>query len=486
MRPLLVLLIIALYFAVIFLVSWLTTRHQDTDSKAFFTGARKSPWYVVAIAMIGTSISGVTFISVPGMVEATQFSYMQMVLGFVAGYVAIAYVLLPLYYRLNLCSIYGYLDQRFGPYAYRTGSIFFLLSKFLGCGVRMYLTALVLQLVLFDGLGIPFALNVAVTMLVVYLYTFKGGVKTLVWTDMLQTLSLIAAVVLCIFYTCQSMGLDASGLWQTLADSEMSRTWYFDDINDKRYFWKQFLAGMFTTIAMTGLDQDMMQKNLSCKTLSDARKNVLSYGLGFLPVNLLFLSLGILLYQFAAQTGVSVGKPDELFPTIATNGSLPLGVGILFVLGLIAAAFSSAGSAVTALTTSVTIDLLRADRVQDEKRLRRTRTYVHIVNTLVMGLLIYLFRVIGSGSVINAVYVIASYTYGPLLGLYLYGLYTKRGAADKFIPYICILSPILCWVLSEHSEAWFGGYKIGFELLLINAAITAALLWISSVSRNQQ
>ena len=494
-----VLLIIAFYFAVIFLVSWFTTRHSDqNDNQSFFTGSRKSPWWVVAIAMIGTSISGVTFISVPGMVAGTQFSYMQMVLGFVAGYFAIAYVLLPLYYRLNLSSIYGYLDQRFGPRTYRTGAIFFLLSKFLGCGVRMYLTALVLQLVLFDGLGIPFGLNVAVTMLVVWLYTFRGGVKTLVWTDMLQTLSLIAAVVLCIYYVCQAMQLDAAGLWNCIADSEMSRTWYFDDVNDKRYFFKQFLAGMFTTIAMTGLDQDMMQKNLSCRNLSDARKNVISYGFGFLPVNLLFLALGILLYQFAASQGMfdaasgqltdiagNAMKPDELFPAIATglaaDGTpfLPLSVGVLFVLGLIAAAFSSAGSAVTALTTSVTIDLLDAPSRYDENQLRHVRMRVHIINTMLMGVLIWLFRIIGSGSVINAVYVIASYTYGPLLGLYLYGLYTSRKADDRFVPFICIISPLICLILSLNSEAWFGGYQIGFELLLINAAITMAGLWLS-------
>ena len=484
MSSTIVLLIIALYFGVIFLVSWLTNRKKEADdNQAFFTGARRSTWWVVAIAMIGTSISGVTFISVPGMVAATQFSYLQMVLGFVAGYFAIAYVLLPLYYRLNLSSIYGYLEQRFGPRAYRTGALFFLLSKFLGCGVRMYLTALVLQLVLFDAIGIPFGLNVAVTMLVVWIYTFRGGVKTLVWTDMLQTLSLIAAVALCIYYVCQAMHLDASGLWQTIADSEMSRTWFFDDVLDKRYFWKQFLAGMFTTIAMTGLDQDMMQKNLSCKTLRDAQKNVISYGFGFLPVNLLFLALGILLYQFAAQLGIAVGKPDELFPTIATGGYLPMAVGVLFVLGLIAAAFSSAGSAVTALTTSVTIDMLQADKQGDGERLRRSRMRVHIVNCIVMGILIWLFRVIGSGSVINAVYVIASYTYGPLLGLYLFGLYTKRSSRDGWIPYICIISPLLCWVLAQNSEAWFGGYQIGFELLLYNAAFTAAGLWLSSIRK---
>lgn len=499
MTSYIILSIIAAYFGAIFFVTWLTTRKAEkNDNQAFFTGSRKSPWWVVAIAMIGTSISGVTFISVPGMVAGTQFSYMQMVLGFVAGYFAIAYVLLPLYYRLNLSSIYGYLEQRFGKRAYRTGALFFLLSKFLGCGVRMYLTALVLQLVLFDGLGIPFGLNVAVTMLVVWLYTFRGGVKTLVWTDMMQTLSLIAAVVLCIYYVCEAMHLDAAGLWQTIAQSPMSETWFFDDVNDKRYFWKQFLAGMFTTIAMTGLDQDMMQKNLSCRNLSDARKNVISYGFGFLPVNLLFLALGILLYQYAGELGMygseglhsltgQMMKPDELFPAIATgtlaDGTpiMPLVVGVLFVLGLIAAAFSSAGSAITALTTSVTIDLLGATEKQSDKELRRTRVRVHIINTIVMGVLIWLFRAIGSGSVINAVYVIASYTYGPLLGLYLFGLYTKRQARDSWVPVICVGSPLICLILSLNSEAWFGGYQIGFELLLINAAITMLGLAMSSL-----
>mgnify|MGYP003290724765 CR=1 FL=1 len=483
-----VLSIIIAYFAIIFLVSWITTRKASTnENQAFFTGERKSPWWVVAIAMIGTSISGVTFISVPGMVAGTQFSYLQMVFGFVAGYFAIAYILLPLYYRLNLSSIYGYLEQRFGQRAYRTGALFFLLSKFLGCGVRMYLTALVLQLVLFDGLNIPFGLNVAVTMIVVWIYTFKGGVKTLVWTDMLQTLSLIAAVVLCIYYVCQAMHLDASGLWNTIIDNPMSKTWFFDDALDKRYFWKQFLAGAFTTIAMTGLDQDMMQKNLSCKTLKDAKKNVISYGFGFLPVNLLFLALGILLYLFADQQNISVEKPDQLFPAIATGVNadgisyMPMVVGVLFVLGLIAAAFSSAGSAVTALTTSVTIDILQADKRQDASQLKKTRLRVHILNCLVMGLLIYLFKVIGSGSVINAVYVIASYTYGPLLGLYLFGLYTKRSSRDSWIPYICVISPLLCLLLSTYSEEWFGGYQIGFELLLYNAAFTSLGLWMASL-----
>ena len=535
----LVLCIIVLYFALILGVTWLTTRRQ-ASARAFYVGDRRSPWWAVAVAMIGTSISGVTFISVPGMVAATQFSYMQMVLGFTAGYFAVAYVLLPLYYRLNLCSIYGYLDRRYGAASYRTGSVFFLISKFLGCGVRMYLTALVLQLVLFDGLGVPFGLNVAATMLVVWLYTFRGGVKTLVWTDMLQTLCLLAAVVCCIWSVCRAMGLDAAGLWHTVADSEMSRTWFFDDVNDRRFFWKQFLAGMFTTVAMTGLDQDMMQKNLACRTLRDAQKNVVSYGFGFLPVNLLFLALGVLLYTYAARLGLfapaagsAAGsaatalttlegtplKSDELFAYLATASSpatglplLPTAVGVLFVLGLIAAAFSSAGSAVTALTTSVTIDLLHADRpaampasadataspatakvaasspaessAEAERRQRRIRSRVHIVNTVVMGVLIYLFRVIGNTSVIDAVYVLASYTYGPLLGLYLFGLCTRRRPRDRWVPAVCLLSPLLCLVVSLNSEAWLGGYKMGYELLLLNGALTALGLWLASVGRN--
>ena len=497
-----VLLIIATYFCAIFIVSWITTRKQQKDDKrTFFVGDRKSPWYVVAIAMIGTSISGVTYVSVPGMVAGTQFSYLQMVLGFVAGYFAVAYILLPLYYKLNLCSIYGYLEQRYGLNSYRTGSAFFLISKFLGCAVRMYLTAVVLQLVLFDGFGIPFAGSVGLIMLIVWLYTFKGGVKTLVWTDLLQTLCLILAMIFFIYFVCKTLGLTASGLYNTISNNEMSRIWFFDDAYDKRFFWKQFLAGMFTTIAMTGLDQDMMQKNLSCKSLKEAQKNMVTYGFGFLPVNLIFLSLDILLYQYARQLGMFDGSvlismdgnpllADELFPYLATGTNpvtgeafLPLAVSILFVMGLIAAAFSSAGSAVTALTTSFTVDILRADKKQDALQLKKTRSLVHLVNTVLMGLMIYLFSILGSGSVINAVYVVASYTYGPLLGLYFFGLYSKFKPRDKFVPIICVLSPILCFILSNNSEAWFNGYKIGYELLLINGGLTALGLFLSSLKR---
>ncbi len=490
MQPLIVLTVILFYFIMVLSVSWWTNRRRDTDSESFYRGDRRSPWWVVAIAMIGTSISGVTYVSVPGMVEAKQMSYMQMVLGFVAGYFAVAYILLPLYYRLGLSSIYVYLEQRYGRMAHRTGAAFFLLSKYLGCAVRMYLTAVVLQLVLFDSLGIPFGLSVACIMLIVWLYSFRGGVKTLVWTDLLQTLCLIAAMIGFVICVSHAMGLDFAGLCTTVADSPMSRVWFFDDPNDTRYFWKQFLGGMFTTIAMTGLDQDMMQKNLSCKSLKEAQKNMVSYGFGFLPVNLIFLSLGILLYMFAHQMNVTQ-TGDELFPYLATGINpatgepfLPVIVSILFVLGLIAAAFSSAGSAVTALTTAVMVDFLKTksapvSEASDGKN--RKRMTVHIINCIMMGVMIYAFHLLASGSVINAVYVVASYTYGPLLGLFFFGMFTRCKVRDGWwIPAICVASPMLCWVLDQNSEAWFNGYKIGYEMLLINGALTALGLWACS------
>lgn len=480
MASTLILLIIGLYFVMLFGISYFTSK--KADNAAFFVGDRKSPWYVVAIAMIGTSISGVTFISVPGWVTTTQFSYLQMVLGFVAGYFVIAFLLLPLYYRLNLLSIYSYLDQRFGKNSYRTGSVFFLISKMLGCAVRMYLTALVLQIVLFDKMGVSFGLNIFVTMVVVWLYTFKGGVKTLVWTDLIQTLSLILAVVLCIYFVSRQLSLDFAGLFTTIAESADSQVWFFDDSNDKRYFWKQFLAGMFTTIAMTGLDQDMMQKNLSCKNIRDAQKNVLSYGIMFLPVNLLFLSLGIILYLFASSQQIPLPeKTDQVFPILATGGYLPQSIGILFIMGLIAAAFSSAGSALTALTTSFTIDILGANKRQTPRQLAHTRIWVHVVNTLLMEILIYAFKMLHNTSVIDAVYIVASYTYGPLLGLYCFGLFTKRRVRDRWVPYVAILSPVFCYLLSANSERWFNGYQIGYELLIINGAFTFIGLFLLSI-----
>ena len=467
---------VILYFAVILGTSLALSRKGSSSD--FFRGSGRSPWPVVAIAMVGTSISGVTFVSVPGMVAASEFSYLQMALGFIAGYAVIAYVLLPLYYSRRMNSLYCYVEERFGAWSYHTSAAFFLLSKVLGCGVKMYLTATVLQLVLFAPLGIPFWLNIALTMLIVYLYTFRGGVRTLVWTDMLQTLCLLGAVVLSIVFIGKGMGLDIGGICNTVRDSGMTRMWFFDDPSDTRYFWKQFLAGMFTTIAMTGLDQDMMQKNLSCRSLHQSRKNMLSYGVAFVPVNFLFLCLGVLLYSFAASRGIQVSRPDDLFPTIAcgspgqgTAPYMPPAVSLLFVLGLISSAFSSSGSSLTSITTSVTVDLLRADRRLPEQRLRRVRSAVHIAAAAVMGVVIAAFRLIGSESVINAVYTVASYTYGPLLGLFAFGIFTRRRVLDKAVPFICTAAPLLCLMLAMNSQRWFG-WKIGFELLIINALLT--------------
>ena len=477
MSPAVLLLIVAAYLAAVIAVAWRIARRAG-GSADFFRGGRKSPWWAVAVAMVSTSISGITFVSVPGMVEASQWSYLQMAVGFVAGYAVIAYVLLPLYYRLNLTSLYSYLEERFGTWSHAAGAGFFLLSKLLICGVRMYLTAIVLQLVVFGPLGIPFWVNVAATMLCTWLYTFRGGVRSLVWTDMLQTLALIATVVICTVVIGRSMGLDFGAMCGAIRDSGMSRVWFLDD------WW---LAGMFTTIAMTGMDQDMMQKNLSCRTLRESQRNMMSYGAAFIPVNLLFLALGVLLYRFAGQAGLQVARPDDLFPTIACGTDaagrtfMPPVVSLLFVLGLTASAFSSSGSALTALTTTFTLDFLHADVRQDEAGLLRTRRRVHAGAALVLGLVILGFGAIRDGSVINAIYTVAGYTYGPLLGLFFFGILTRRRVRDRWVPAICVLAPVLCYILSAHSEAWLGGYRIGFELLLINAGLTWLGLWLSGI-----
>ena len=343
----------------------------------------------------------------------------------------------------------------------------------------MYLTASILQLILFDALGVPFWANVAVTMLIVWGYTFRGGVKTLVWADMLQTLAMVGTVILCIWLIAKQMGFSFGSMCAAIKDSPMSRTWFFDDVNDKRFFWKQFLAGLFTTVAMTGLDQDMMQKNLSCRNLREARKNVLSYGVAFLPVNLLFLALGVLLYMMKASLQLDVPVADNLFPTIATQYMPPI-VGVLFVLGLVAAGFSSSGSALTALTSSMTLDILKADRRDGGRKLDSVRFRMHILNAVAMGLIICAFRAVGSQSVINAVYTIAGYTYGPLLGLFIYGIVSRRKVRDTIVPFICGVSPLLTYVLAANSERWFGGYQMGFENLLVNAALTMLLLFATS------
>lgn len=424
----------------------------------------KAPWYVVAVSMIGTSLSGVSFISVPGMVEASAFTYLQMVLGFVAGYFAIAYILLPVYYRLELQSIYGYLGQRFGPSSYLSGAWFFFISKMLGCGVRIYLTALVMQVLLWDRLGVPFAANAAITMGLIWLYSRRGGVHRLIWTDMVQTLAMLATVILCIVFTAKALSLRIGDIPAFIRDSGMGQVFNFSNPAATNFFWKQFLAGMCTTIAMTGLDQDMMQKNLRCRNIREARKNVISYGIGFLPVNILFLTLGVLLYGFGRRLDVLEGlKPDEVFPVLATQ-YLPGFVAVIFFVGLMLATFTSAGSALRALTTAMDHDIL-------PKRSKDRQGRIHLCNALIMTALIIALQVIGSNSVINAVYTLASYTYGPLLGLYAFGLATGRAVNDRLVPYICIASPLLCLALTLGSKALWG-YTFGFEVLLINAAFT--------------
>lgn len=470
MSPLSVIITIAAYFLVLFIVSYIAGRKADNEG--FFVGNRKSAWYVVAFAMIGSSISGVTFVSVPGMVEVSNFSYLQMVLGFVAGQFIIAFVLIPLFYRMNLVSIYEYLENCFGGSSYKTGAWFFFISKMLGAAVRLFLVCLTLQLLVFEPFKLPFVLNVIITVALVWLYTFRGGVKSLIWTDSLKTFCLVVSVVLCIYYIASDLRLDFTGMVTTISESDLSRMFFFDDVNDKRYFFKQFLAGVFTMIAMTGLDQDMMQRNLSCKNFKDSQKNMITSGISQFFIILLFLMLGVLLYTFTARQGIdNPAKSDELFPMIATGGYFPGIVGVLFIIGLISAAYSAAGSALTALTTSFTVDILGV-KGKTEEAVVKIRKRVHVGMAVVMGAVIFVFNLLNNTSVIDAVYILASYTYGPILGMFAFGIFTKKQVRDKYIPVVAIVSPILCYILQRNSEAWFGGYQFSYELLIFNALFT--------------
>ena len=469
MSPVAVIITIIAYFVILFTVSYIAGR--KADNAGFFVGNRKSSWYVVAFAMIGSSISGVTYVSVPGMVAVSSFGYLQMVMGFVAGQLIIAFVLVPLFYKMNLVSIYEYLENRFGMSSYRTGAWFFFISKMLGAAVRLFLVCLTLQLLVFQPLGLPFLLNVIITVALVWLYTFRGGVKSLIWTDSLKTFCLVVSVVLCIWYIASDLHLSFSGVIKSVADSDMSRIFFFDDVNSKQYFFKQFLAGVFTMIAMTGLDQDMMQRNLSCKNFKDSQKNMITSGVFQLLVIFMFLVLGTLLYTFAANAHIQVDKGDELFPVIATGGYLPVVVGILFIIGLISSAYSAAGSALTALTTSFTVDIL-GTKGRSEKEVVRMRKRVHVGMAVIMGLVIYIFNILNSTSVIDAVYILASYTYGPILGLFAFGIFMKQSVRDRYVPLVAIASPLLCFILQKNSEAWFNGYQFSYELLIFNALFT--------------
>lgn len=485
MQSAFILIVIAVYFAVLMLVSYLTSR-KGSGNDAFFRANKSSKWYVVAVAMIGTSISGVTFVSVPGMVRNLDMTYMQMVFGFFFGYLVIAYVLLPLYYRLNLTTIYGYLDQRYGPNSYKTGAWFFLLSKIVGAAARLYLVAFILQTLVFDAWGVPFVVTVIGIILIIWLYSYKSGIKTIIWTDWLQTIFFITALVLIVWQVALRLDLDFGGMVKVIRESPHSRIFVFDDWTSTQNFFKQFFSGMFITIVMTGLDQDQMQKNLTIRTLKDAQKNVLSYGFAFAPINFLFLCLGVLLLIFAEQNAIALPAiSDNILPVIASEhlGSLVLGI---FVVGIVAAAFSSADSALTALTTSFCVDILHMKAVSQTKEKERknilTRRIVHVVISAVFVLIILLIEAIGSDSIINAIYKLASYTYGPLLGLYFFGLYTKVKPVDKFVPWVAIAAPVLCFVTELGMKQWFG-YQVGYELLLLNGFITGLGLWAIRLRR---
>jgi len=466
-----ILLIVLSYFTVLMVISRTTSKRANNDT--FYRANRRAPWYMVAFGMVGASISGVTFVSVPGMVLTSQMTYLQMCMGFIVGYFVIAFVLLPLYYRLQLTSIYTYLGQRLGNRSYQTGAWFFLISKMIGAAVRFYVVCIILQQFVFDPAGIPFYVNVVSMVLLIWLYTRRGGIGTLVFTDTFQTVCLFTALVLIILEAISQLHLSVSEAISTIGNSEMSRIFVFDDWVSPHNFWKQFFSGAFIAIVMTGLDQDMMQKNLTCKTLKDAQKDMCTYGFAFLPANMLFLALGVLLAMLAGD--VSGLKGDQLLPNFiqgVTTHHTSLITLYFFMIGIVAASFSSADSALTSLTTCYCVDIRRQP---DNESLRK---HMHIAICIVFVLFILLFRAINSTSLIDAIYTIASYTYGPLLGLFSFGLFTKKQPNDSFVPYICIASPIICYALDTATQHLWG-YRFGYELLMLNGLLTFLGLWLT-------
>jgi Na+/proline symporter len=515
LSPTLILGIVAAYFFLLLCVAYFTGK--NAGNKDFFVANKQAPWYLVAYGMIGASLSGVTFISVPGMVGAAylnsdlnnaanmQFSYMQMVLGYLVGYTIIATVLLPLYYRLNLTSIYSYLEQRFGVASYKTGAAFFLLSRIIGASFRLYLVAMVLFIFVFEPWGIPFWVVSLLTIVLIWIYTFKGGIKTIVWTDTLQTTFMLIAVIMTIVELTDVMGLTFGSVWQNVTAEGLGQVFFFDGgWSDPNNFFKQFLAGMFISIVMTGLDQDMMQKNLTCRNIKDAQKNMFSFSVVLVFANFVFLMLGALLAIYAMQNSVDFSRSDNLYPTIALQ-HLSWQIGVVFIIGLVAAAYSSADSALTALTTSFCIDFLgfKSDAkttVSETKKHTeddvldspfyseanektdsvKTRYWVHIGFSFILFLVIVAFWLINDQSVINALFKFAGYTYGPLLGLYAFGLFTKRKVKDIAIPFVCLTAPVLTYLINYNSEAILWGYKFGFELLLLNGLLTFLGIWAFS------
>jgi Na+/proline symporter len=469
MTPLLVILILAGYFFALIGISYFTSKGADTTT--FFTANRQSPWYLVAFGMIGASLSGVTFISVPGNVGKIGFGYFQIVLGYLVGYWVIIGVLMPLYYRLNLVSIYTYLEQRFDTWSYKTGAFFFLISRTIGSSLRLYLAATVLQLFLFDAWNIPFYATVATTIALIWIYTFKGGIKTIVWTDTFQTFFLVTAVCVAVWQISDALNFSFLEMLGAIHEKGYTKIFYWEDANATLFFPKQFFGGAFIAITMTGMDQEIMQKNLTCKNLGDAQKNMFWFSLTLVVVNLLFLVLGALLYLYSEQKGLALpAYSDELFPRLAFN-ELGLVVGVFFLLGITASSYASADSALAGLTTSFCIDFLNFQG-KPEKVKQKQKTIVHLSFSILFLAVIIIFREINERSVIDAVLNVAGYTYGPLLGLFAFGLFTKQHVRDKLVPIICILSPLLSYWISINAADWFNGYKIGIEILIINGLIT--------------
>ncbi len=495
LNPGIILGVIIGYFLLLMGISYFTGKDSGNDN--FFLAGRKSPWYLVAFGMVGASLSGVTFISVPGWVAGSQFSYMQMVLGYLVGYFIIATVLMPMYYRLQLTSIYTYLEQRLGYYSYKTGAGFFLLSRTFGASARLFLVALVLQEFVMIHYGVPFWLTVLMTIILIWVYTFRGGIKTIVWTDTLQTLCMLLALVLTVVAISQKLNLDAASMFQTVKDSKYAQIFFFESgWTEKINFFKYFFGGAAIAIAMTGLDQDMMQKNLSCRNIGDAQKNMLWFSVILVFANLLFLTLGALLFMFIGEVGIEVPTrivngevkeaTDLLYPTIAFNHLSP-GILIVFILGLIAAAYSSADSALTSLTTSFCVDFLDFEKKEENAEAQKKKRFlVHIGFSFLLFLLIMVFYKFADRSVIQLIFEIAAFTYGPLLGLYAFGFFTKRAVLDRYVPIVCIASPILCFIINRYSETLFFGYKFSFELLILNGLLTFIGLLALSYSNTEE
>lgn len=483
MSPIVTIITLIGYMLLLFGAAYIAGR--GADNRGFFIGNRRTTWYMATLAMIGAAMSGVTFISIPGSVVVDNFTYMQMVVGFTIGQLIVAFVLIPIFYKRGVVSLYEYLDQRFGVTTHKTGAICFLVSKLIGASLKIYVVCTVMQLLVFDYFNLGFISNVALTMLVVWLYTHLGGVRSLILTDTIQSLCLVSSIVVVIYYLCQAMNLSAAEAYDKIASSEYSQIWIFDNAASPRYFWKMVAGGALSLIAMTGLDQDMMQRNMSCRTVRDSQINIVLTAICQIFVILLFLALGVLLYLYIDFAGLQMpSRGDDVFAMVAVQGGLPLIVGIVFIIGLISSTYSAAGSALTSLTTSFSLDILDASKF-DNQHLTKIRKYTHIAMAFTITLVILVFHYLATDSVINLVFKVAGYTYGPILGLFTFGILSKRGVRQRYVPIVAILSPLLSYLLQWVAVAKFG-YHIGFELLGYNALFTIFGLIIISQKKNDK